>query len=270
MKVLFLGVGADTTNCSPTPPVLEDGRFEYIPIPESEGQEGTTESKTYGNTELRHDSGFLADYLEKIRPGGEQGEWLSGDDISDWPLHYDPNFDALTYGESYSRADYVNKIRSLERGDVVAFYTGLQRRSSTPRHRYLIGYMTVQSILDLRRINQQGREASFSDLSTDDQTRLMNKHSENAHAKRFLASGSLKAENDGVVIVDSKEPGGRLERAIRISEYPGRGHHYLSDDMKSKLWPNSPETYSNDFYLGGRKKAHLFDVSSDRFHQIVS
>lgn len=270
MKVLFLGVGADTTNCSPTPPIHEDRRFEYIPIPESEGAEGTIETKTYGNTELRHDSGTLADYLDSVRPGGRYDEWYSGTDMEEWPLHHDPNFEALTYGESIGRPDYVNKLRLLERGDIVAFYTGLQGSEISGRARYLIGYFTIESILDLRRIQYQGDTVGFSDLPDEEQTRLMKQHSENAHAKRFLSTGTLKADDDGVVIADGQQPGGRLEKAIKISEHRGGGHHYLSDEFKSELLLDSSEAVSEEFYLGGIKQPHLIEVESDVFYQLVS
>lgn len=269
MTVLLLGVAADTTNCSPTPPVYEDGRFEYIPIPESEGPEGTMESKTYGNTELRHGSGSLAEYVEKIRPGGQQGEWVDGTDLADWPLHHDPNFDALTYGETFSRPDYVNKLRLLEPGDVVAFYTGLLEANSHTRDRYIIGHFTVQSILDLRQIRFRGRKVALSELPLEKQTRVMEQHTENAHAKRFFATGRLKAKDDGLIIVDGKRPGGLLEQAVRISKHRGRGHHYLTDEFQEKFSPEPGGDAGKNAYLGGIKKAHVLNTSPKQFREVI-
>lgn len=51
MTVALLGIGADSTNVSPVPPIYPDNSFEYLPIPESDS---TVESKTYGSIELRH------------------------------------------------------------------------------------------------------------------------------------------------------------------------------------------------------------------------
>jgi len=269
MKVLFFGVGADTTNRSPTPPIYEDRRSEYIPILESEGAEGTIESKTYGNTELRHDSGTLADYLDSIRPGGRYDEWYSGADMEGWPLHHDPNFEALTYGESIGRPDYVKKLRLLEPDDMVALYIGLQGNEVSSRTRYLIGYFTIKSIHDPCQIPYEGDKVGFSDLPDEQQTQLMKEHSENAHAKRYLATDTLKTDDDGVVIADGQEPSGRLEKAVKISEHRGGGHHYLSDEFKSELMSDSNEAVSKDFYLGGIKQPHLMEIKSDGFNQVV-
>jgi hypothetical protein len=247
--------------------VYEDNSFEYIPIPESEGPDGTTESKTYGNTTLSNDSGTLADYIDRIQPRGDVDGWISGPDLRNWPLHHDPNFDALTYGESSSRPDYFNKLDSLNQGDVVAFYTGLRGGDSNTRDRYLIGYFTLSSVINLRRVEQNREKVSFSELSSEGRTRLMESHSENAHAKRYLATGKLKATDSGVVIVDGESPGGLLERAIKIGEHRDAGHHYLSQSFLRKIFPNAQNMSDMDFYLGGRKKAHLFDITADEFIQ---
>ena len=147
--IALVGIGADSTNSAPTPRVYGDGRFEYIPIPEKRGPEGT-----------------MADYLEAIRPrpGAEDPPEYTGDRLAEWPLHHDPNFEALTYGETTSRAAYTNLLTDLQAGDGVAFYTGLRDADASYRHRYLIGYFTVQEVVDCQLIAYEGEHVSFTDL----------------------------------------------------------------------------------------------------------
>ena len=210
----------------------------------------------------------MADYLECIKPTEDDGEKYTDDRLADWPLHYDPNFEALSYGESTSRGSYTQVIRSLSEGDVVAFYTGLRGNDTRYTHRYIIGYFTVDSIIDFQGLRRDGEEVKFSDLPTDEQHNLIEQHSENAHAKRFEASGTI-SDNDGLVIVEGKDPGGLLDRAVRISQHSGGGHHYLTDELQQKLSPEQGGNPEKNAYLGGIKQAHKLDISPDRFREIV-
>ncbi|MFB6283125.1 MAG: hypothetical protein ABEK59_04220 [Halobacteria archaeon] len=255
MVVVLVGVGADTTNAHPTPPVYEDGRFEYVPIPEFRGPEGTVEESTYGNSSLRHNGGNLADLLEYIEPGNYR---LDGSEMERWPLHQDPNFDHLTYGETTSRAAYTSTLSELSEDDVLAFYTGLDDGSGR-KHRYVIGYFTVNRVVDLRDVD--GR--SFEELPKEEKKSLISDHRHNAHAKRYLASGELH-DGDGVVILDGKEPGGLLDRAFRISKSVN-GHYYLRDDLQESWNPVPSGRETRNAYLGGIKQIHELKVESDVF-----
>ncbi len=210
----------------------------------------------------------MADYLNQIKPTEDDGETYTGDQLAEWPLHFDPNFEALTYGESTSRGPYTKIIRSLSEGDVVAFYTGLRGDSTKYTHRYIIGYFTVDTIIDFKSLKQGGEEVKFSDLPTDEQKNLIEQHSENAHAKRFEASGAI-GNNDGLVVVDGKEPGGLLDEAFRISQHSGGGHHYLTDELQEEFSPGHGGNSKRNAYLGGIKQAHTLDVSLSKFREIV-
>lgn len=269
MTVLLVGIGADTTNCRPTPPVYDDGRFEYIPIPERTGPDGTTEERTYGNTTLKHAEGPLASFVETIFPTGRSGARVSDTRLSSWPLHFDPNLESLTYGETASRAAYVKRIRQLSAGDVVAFYTGLQAPEGGGRHRYLIGAFTVNEVVDFRRISHRGAPTSFSALPDSTQDAIMHEHPENAHAKRYFARGEITANQDGLVIVDGMEPGGLFSRALRISHNEGGPHHYLRDTFEDRWSPAPNGRDTTNAYLGGVKPAHLLDVSPEAFWEDV-
>lgn len=268
MTIALLGVGADSTNSSPTPPIYADNSFEYIPIPESSGPEGTVEERTFGNSNLRHQDASMAEYLDYIVPTQADGETVTGDRLATWPLHHDPNFSALTYGESTSRGSYTTLLRSLCEDDVVAFYTGLSEADTTYTHRYVIGYFTVDRIIDFQRLSRDGTAVSFRDLPADEQENLLAPHSENAHAKRFAAYGEI-ADNDGLVIVDGKEPGGLLDTAFRISDHSGGGHHYLTDELQRMFAPEPGGNPTKNAYLGGIKQPHTLNIPFEVFQDIV-
>jgi len=267
VTVALLGVGADSTNSAPTPPVYQGQHFEYIPIPESGGKEATIEEKTYGNTDLRHQSGSIADYLEYIRPREQESRKITGDELAHWPLHHDPNLDELTYGETSGRSAYLSVLRNLNEGDVVAFYTGLKNERHDYTHRYIIGYLTVDAVVDFQSLSDT-TESQFSKLPETKREEIMNDHRQNAHAKRFFATGEITSE-DGLVIVDGRSPGGRLDETFRISKHRGGGHHYLTDELEEVFEPEQGGNPGRNSYLGGIKKAHRLKIPSDEFVEFI-
>ena len=228
MTVVLAGVGADTTNLGALAPLYDDGTFEYVPIPEK--TDATRETETLGSWRFRYDDRVAADLTTRITPqpvrDGTQA--VSGAALESWPVHHDPNFEALTYGE-HRTSGYVSRLRSLEPGDVVGFYAGLRRPDGERAHRYLIGYFTVNEVAV---IGPETPEA--------ERERLLERHAENAHAKR-AREGELYLEGKTVVVVDGREPGGLFERdPIRLSDYrvkPGneRAQYYLRDELASAL-----------------------------------
>ncbi|WEL22531.1 hypothetical protein [Halorhabdus sp. BNX81] len=266
MTVVLAGVGADQSNVGRNLPLYDDGTFEYIPIPEKTPE--TDESETFGTWPLRN-GGVAADLLSKIRPApGREEEWVTDPDrIADWPLHRDPNFDALTYGEHRGSADrrqgYVRLLEALDPGDVVGFYAGLAPPGGHP-HRYLIGYFTVESVL-----TTAGRSpAEKRDLLAD--------HPENAHTKRAdegtLYYDRVGAEDKYVAIVAGREPGGLFDRdPIRLSERyvkPGneRVGYYLREEIADEWHLRAPDA---DPVALTRKPAMCFDLSGGAFRDRV-
>jgi len=255
MTVVLVGVGADSGNVRPRPTLGPGRRFEYIPIPEK--SRTTTESRTFGSMPQRHGEGSLADLIDAIRPHGD-ATWRTNDEtIRSWPVHYDPNLTALTYGEGGKDQNARAIEANLEAGDTLAFYTGLETEGHM--HRYCFGYLTV------------AREPVVVDASTDMGAReaLLRSHGENAHAKRFRANGGLYAFDpekpqgaSRVVIVDGRAPGGLLDRAVRLSDPERVGHFYVSDDVADAL---DPETA----YLGGFKPPVVCDSSSAAFRAFL-
>ena len=227
MTVVLAGIGADSTNLGALGPLYDDGRFEYVPIPEKTRE--TTETETLGTWQLRVGTGVAADLTTRIRPqpvrDGERS--VSGTDLESWPLHHDPNLEALTYGEH--RPGYVSKLRTLKPGDIVGFYAGLRRVDGERAHRYLIGYFTVESVATID-----------PETSHEDRERILAANPHNAHAKR-ARDGELYLSEKTVVIVDGREPGGLFDRdPVRMSEYtvkPGneRAQYYLRDEV-AEAW----------------------------------
>ena len=233
MTVLFVGVGADSTNTGPHPPVHPDGTFEYVPIPEVEPR--SAEVRTYGSERLRYAPGSMASFVEWISPGADGHRIDDRNAIAVHPLHYDPDFSALTYGESGSRPDYVAKLMALEHGDILAFYAGLDDGSSI--HRYVIGYFTVARV-----VNTKGE-------TNEDRRKLFANHPENAHTKRFFGPGASQA--DEIALVDGREPGGLLARVgpqlsvYRSFDGNARSQYYLDDAFARQFRIDDP-TFTHD------------------------
>lgn len=282
MTVALIGVGADDSNSNPYPTVYDDGSFEYIPIPEAHP---TIENRTYGTIARNHNGGSLsrardsdstlADVLEYIKPKGDGGETYVGDKLSNHPIHYDPNFSALTYGEVKSRNK--NRIKHLtpESDDILAFYTGLTHRGSSTPHRYIIGYFTVNEVIDFSHylgehppLNNYGR-LIVDDLPSSTRGQIEEKlatHSANAHVKRYEANGTI---DPGLVIVDGKEPGGLMEKAYRISQ-PVPGGHGFTHEFEEEFNVQTTKKGRDTGWLGGFKKAHRLGISGSDFVKMVS
>ena len=236
--IVLSGVGADTTNVSPVPRVYDDGGFDYIPIPEK-ARDTTTETRTYADVPTRE--GTAAEYLKEVYPGGGD-ETIDGEDLATFPLHYDPNFDALTYGEC--RPAYVERLRRLEEGDAVVFYTGLRSGDEEGLHRYAFGYLVVEETVYFEKINRKEAEVRLRE------------HPENAHAKRFEATGEL---DGNLVIVDGND-GGLFGEAFRISRRTQSGHYYLCGELQDRFDPEPSGRNDRNAYLGGIKQAHTLNI----------
>ena len=249
MTVVLAGVGADTTNLGTVAPLYPDGRFEYVPIPEKVPE--TDEPLDLGSWTLRYDDRTAADLTTRIVPNPADGTPVTGTDLDRWPLHHDPNFEALTYGEH--RPGYVDRLTRLDSGDVVGFYAGLREPDGERIHRYLIGYVTVQ---DVTVLSPEAQPAERADLLAE--------HPDNAHAKRAI-DGQPYYDDRAVVIVDGTTPGGLFERdPIRMSEY-----RTLDGNVRAQYYLR--ESFEREFeVVEGRrnmqfKPAYLCDLAGEAF-----
>ncbi|RQH00419.1 Nmad3 family putative nucleotide modification protein [Natrarchaeobius oligotrophus] len=256
MTVVLAGVGADSTNLGALGPLYDDGRFEYVPIPEKTRE--TSESETLGSWSLRGGDGVAADLTTRIDPQPVRGEGdsVNGDELASWPLHHDPNFEALTYGE-HRTSGYVSRLRALSPGDVVGFYAGLRRTDGDRAHRYLIGYFTVETV-----------DVVTPETPPNERAAILESHPDNAHTKRARGDELYLADKT-VVFVDGCEPGGLFERhPIRLSDYyvrqgNERPQYYLRDDVAA-AW-NVREGGANMMF----KPAYRCELSGEAFRRHV-
>lgn len=110
-----INVGANTNEPGFRGPIYPDGRFEYVPIPESKPIRDGAIVPTYGDLELATDTR----------------------DVTDVPVHLDPTFegvhgcDRYTYGDPH--AVKARPLLELAAGDYVYFYATLSTVGSPSR-----------------------------------------------------------------------------------------------------------------------------------------
>lgn len=270
MTVALCGVGLDSDNASYTewevPPLHPDGTFDYIPIPETAP---TIEEATFGSwrldnlSALRGESVYASDILTSITPNDQIGTITDEGEIRSHPLHRDPNFGALTYGDKYGSDGEVLVDPDAE---LVAFYTALE--IETPegdkrKRRFLIGYFTVAEIVDLR------------GLDREDYREKLRQYPENAHAKRLLENGEAKHEgvddsgersdDRAVIIADGEPPADLFDVPVPISRYigqndeeEGEGYYLTSEFMEAFQ-------VTDDSGWVSIKRGLRCDISRDRF-----
>lgn len=282
MTVVLIGVGVDKTNSSPYPWVYKDGSFEYVPIPEA--QESATES-TYDTFARIHEGGSLkrvsggeetlSSVLEEISPEEGEGQIYTDDELASHPVHHDPNFQELTYGEvKGSNRKQITEL-SPSNGDILAFYTGLRSEGSEKPYRYVIGYFTVEEIVDFTDLvddnpptvdGDRVRVPELESPAKETVERLLKRNRHNAHAKRFEATGTI---HRNLLIAAGTEPGGLLERAVPISQSVPGGYAF-TEELESRLNVQSTKPGRDTGFLGGFKKPHRLGISGEDFMDFVS
>jgi hypothetical protein len=191
-EALLLRVGIDSGTGRAHGPLFDDGRFEYIPIPESRE---TVEERTYDDIVGRSGEAFSA-YVPHL---------------ADKTPHYDPEFRTYTYGDP-SRIKR-SQLARLTEGDLLVFYAGLEPLDgSASALLYTIGYFTVAESYDLEAMTPAERENALARLS------------QNAHVKLC----GLTAESSGPderypVIVQGKPTQSGLFRRPRPLGTEDRG-----------------------------------------------
>ncbi|WP_435360956.1 hypothetical protein [Haloarchaeobius sp. DFWS5] len=280
MTVVLCGIGADTTNVSfhdsRVPRIGDDGRFEYVPIPEKTHE--TAEPRTYGDLKCRNSDATMAETIASLTPDpdGDGARLTDPTEIADYPPHHDPNFDALTYGEH--RPGYVSRLADLVPDeDAVGFYTGLEDADGR-LHRYLVGWFPVAR-----------KTVVEPDDDPETKREKLARHPDNAHTLR--AVGGVPYRNDRrVVLLDGPEVGddasegasdcGLFERAgpqlSVFSAFGGeRRGYYLADDFArdfSVVKPaHDPDSDERGDKAGlTRKPAVVCDLDVESFRAVLS
>lgn len=231
MKALLLRVGIDKGCGGALAPIFADGSFEYIPIPE---RRDSSETRTYGTTVGEHAQPLFTYDLPKK--------------LENAKMHVDPEFETFTYGDPSIKRTYLLK---LEPGDLLVFYAGLQPWDYDGENAlYIIGYFTIQKIIDLRRLSEDEREY------------IRKLYLNNAHVKR--------QHDDAVIVIGEPTKSRRLDKAVRISlkrpDRRGRPMHAVSEEIAHILGISGfiqqsvPPRIIKAEYMGNLMK--LLDVTS--------
>ncbi len=108
MKVVLLRVGIDTGAGGMHSPLMADGSFEFISIPDGL----QLDERTYGNTTGRSGRALIEYFPVRRQPA-----------MTHQAMHVDSEFDTFTYGDP---TPPKARLRFLSSGDMLAFYCGLQ------------------------------------------------------------------------------------------------------------------------------------------------
>ena len=235
MGAIAINVGANTNEPGFRGSVRADGRFVFLPIPESAP---TVEPvPTYGD---------LARRLDVSLP----------ESVHDTPVHLDPEFaeypfcDRYTYGDDH--AVKAGPLSSLAAGEYVFFYATLSVRERTGRHppewgAFLIGQFRLASD------PVTGEEYATLD-GTDREP-----FETNAHVKRdpFDARVLLRGAPDGSRLYERavalSRPSGGTDAGALVTE--------LSSDSGRGPWWRRPLRFDDD--ATERLRSHI-DASQDR------
>jgi hypothetical protein len=183
MQSVAINVGANTNEPGFRGPIDADGRFEYIPIPESEPIREDASVPTYADLDLETD-------IEAV---------------ADTPVHLDPTFSGVHGCTSYTYGDphgvKAGPLSELEAGDYVFFYATLSTVVGEPAEwiapewgAYIIGqFRLAEDPID-----------PTDGLTETDRSRFEH----NAHCKRetFDAKVLLWGEETGSMVYDIAVP----------------------------------------------------------------
>ncbi|MDA1189397.1 MAG: hypothetical protein O2854_06955 [Chloroflexi bacterium] len=188
-RIYLINVGANATHpfCSP---IFDDGRFEFLPIPETPDLRGK-HAVRYGDLRSFYEP---TESLEQYLPQ----RWHSV------ATHSDPEFESFTYGDNCEVNARAASLKRVEHGDYLFFIASLcEWEKGAPTHRhafYLVGFLEVESVL----ANVRSRP--------DDAT--MARFGGNAHIRRGLTNAK---HWDGFWIFGGSLNSRRFERAVPIT-----------------------------------------------------
>ncbi|MHB8620248.1 MAG: Nmad3 family putative nucleotide modification protein [Chloroflexota bacterium] len=150
-RVFLANVGVNASHRLVSP-LLADGRFTLVTIPEDQRLEGPSLVR-YGD-------------LPHLRAAVPEGCWHLA-------THYDPEFETLTYGDNCGRAARAAALKACRPGDFIFFLARLVGAAG-PLFA-LVGFLAVEAVLpDVRGRPDKASLARFKS---------------NAHVRRALADG---------------------------------------------------------------------------------
>jgi hypothetical protein len=203
MKAILIRVGIDHEYGgwnAPVDPVSR--RFVYVPIPET--QEPLTDLVRFYDEIVPALATFSSDHhlssgLALALPKNLLGR----------PMHLDPDFDHLTYGDN--GANRGAKLKKFGNGDLLVFYSGLRPiGDSGKRLLYaLVGLFVVEEVTEAIGVPKECWH-------------------ENAHTRK------LKIGEPDIIVRGGRGKSGRLERAIPIGEWRD-GAYRVTNEMLA-IW----------------------------------
>jgi hypothetical protein len=202
VKALLVRVGIDQKFGGWNAPVDADGRFVYVPIPEPPA------TRFHPGLERRYNEVLPALHRFWRDRGRQPDEFRFPATLHDQPIHLDPDFDGLTYGDVGGRRGAG--MVGMTAGDVLAFYAGL-RPIHPCEHTLLyalIGLYVVREVVPAVEVPRH-------------------RCCENAHTRR-----AKPGETD---IVVRAEPGasGRCDRCIPIGEWRDGSYRVRPDVLEA-------------------------------------
>lgn len=202
MNVVLLRIGIDTGCGGIHGPLLADGTFDYIPIPDGHG----VDERTYGNTAGRHERKLIEYFPAAIRGR-----------MADQPMHFDPEFESFTYGDPTAPKA---GLRHLKPRDLLVFYCGLRGWDfACEPALYLMGFFEVE---------RAGRATEFTDSELE---RLFSSNFHVRHRRVF------ERQRESLVLVKGSVASRLLQRPVRISadgrNKTGKPLKVLSPEMQA-------------------------------------
>ncbi|PSQ06366.1 hypothetical protein BRC95_05785 [Halobacteriales archaeon QS_5_68_33] len=179
--------------------------------------------------------------------------------------------ETATYGSIPCRhrdgvlADLLDGVRPGSEGEWLTDGAAIRDQPvQAYKHRYLFGCFTVAeapTVLD-------------PDMAREDKRALLDAHLGNAHRNRFEGRGDLYYHDPTftdrprpVVVLPGREPGGLLDRAVRLSDRRRGPNYYMSEDVAAVLEPATETDHGT--HLGGFKPAVRCAVDPGRFRSFA-
>lgn len=204
MQALLVRIGVDQAYGGWNAPVNADGRFVYVPIPEKNG------TLFHPGLERRY-----GEVLPALHRFCEDHDFDLFEDLRfpqtlvERPVHLDPDFECLTYGDVGSRRGIG--MAGMVEGDMLVFYGGLQPVHKC-EHRLvyaLMGVFVVQEVLPISKIPKH-------------------RWFENAHVRK------VKRGKTDIVVHAKRDVSGRFDRCIPVGEWR-QGAYRIREDLL-RIW----------------------------------
>jgi hypothetical protein len=199
MRGILVRIGLDRSYGGWNAPVDHaTGRFCYVPIPESKDEFRPGLRRSYAET--RSPVHRFLD-AHNVRDGRDA---FPLDDLADGPMHLDPDFEHLTYGDDGSARG--SAIRTLGDGDFLVFYAGLKavHPPRRPLVYAIVGFMLIREVILARDVSPERRH-------------------ENAHTRK------AKISDADIVVRGHRAGSGLCERCVAIGEYRSRAYRVRQD-----------------------------------------